>query len=42
MAMLAGLAGEEALQAERFGLITADNVRGKGSHRFVLSPFAST
>jgi hypothetical protein len=29
MATLAGLAGEEALQTERFGLITADNVRGE-------------
>jgi hypothetical protein len=32
MAMLARLAGEEALQAERSGLITADDVRGVDSH----------
>jgi hypothetical protein len=35
MAMLAQLAGEEALQAERFGLITADDVRAGDSHCFV-------
>jgi hypothetical protein len=29
MAAPAGLAGEEALQAERAGLITADDVRGR-------------
>jgi hypothetical protein len=34
MAMLARLAGEEALQAECSGLVTSDDVRGRDSHDF--------
>jgi hypothetical protein len=43
MAMLARLAGEEALQAERFGLITADDAGGGAAvmisprHELVMS-----
>src|SRR6516164_6748505 len=37
MTMLARLAGEEALQAERSGLITADDVREGDSHDFPSS-----
>jgi hypothetical protein len=37
VAMLARLAGEEALQTERTGRIASDDARGGGSHCFVPS-----